>query len=248
MGLLDLGLDLVPGLLTLSASERIAATRPGNLIQFFRQNETAGAVASDSSAQGNDGAYTGVTLADGVGPDGQPVPLYDGSNDYLDAYSAGIAADFNPAAGTLLTWVQVSAAGVWSDGTLRFVVQYRADGDNRLYMAKTTNAGELQWLYEADNTAEIVTTAGHSDTEGFWMALTWDTAAGVDGEVKAYKNAVQQDVTKTALGTWVGALDATTAIWGAANTAAGAVWDGREGLSALWNVALTQAEIEGIVG
>ncbi|MFV1969356.1 MAG: hypothetical protein ACC628_28375, partial [Pirellulaceae bacterium] len=59
--------------------------------------EASGSISDDLSPQGNDGAYTGVTLGQpGIG-DGRTCPLFDGANDYNNIYSAALNTDFDGA-------------------------------------------------------------------------------------------------------------------------------------------------------
>lgn len=233
----DLALDLPPGVLSSGAYWQQLLSIP-DLIALWRQNELTGTDSIDSSGNGHDGTYTGVTLADGVGPDGSPVPFFDGVNDLNDVYSAGLAAAFNEAEGSFIAWARVDEGAVWVDNARREIIRFLASGTDFILMDKDDN-NLLRWSYTAGGTAETVTKAATPDG-WFLMGLTW---SATDDEVKAYYNGVQEGATQTGLGTFTGDLGATTTCIGAASTAAANVWNGGVGIGALWGRALTGAEM-----
>jgi hypothetical protein len=89
-------------------------------LAYWKLDETSGTIAVDSSVNANAAAYVGPTLAANTFLDGSPAPNFDGTNDYVNLYSAGLAVDWDaadPNQGTIALWVRVSGAGVWTDGT-----------------------------------------------------------------------------------------------------------------------------------
>jgi len=68
--------------------DKVLSIQPANLIGYWPMNDASGAVALDYSGQGNNGAYTGVSLANAPGPDGgNSCPLFDGTSDFNNIYS-----------------------------------------------------------------------------------------------------------------------------------------------------------------
>jgi hypothetical protein len=61
--------------------------------------------------------------------------------------------------------------------------------------------------------------------------------------MRAYINGAQVGTTQTSLGTWSGALDSAQTCIGAANTTPASVHSGWLAHPAIWNVALTPAEV-----
>ena len=88
----------MPLLTTLYDSEaylkKLRSVESANLVSIFLQNEKTGSVSYDLSGHNFDGAYTGVTLGQpGVPRTGLTAVSYDGTNDYNDIHSAGLAND-----------------------------------------------------------------------------------------------------------------------------------------------------------
>jgi hypothetical protein len=215
----------------------ILNTQPASLIALWRLSETSGAVANDSSPENNDGAYTGVALANAAGPDGVAVPYFDGANDYVDLHSAGLAADFNGAAGTLAIWVDANIA--WADSNARIFTILLADTNNFLFIDKSA-ANTVLFSYKSGGTAKTVTLVPVTPASWFHVALTWDKA---NDELKAYYNGAQTGTTQTGLGVWAGALSSNQCLIGANTKTPTFVWDGWIGPTSLWKAVLTPAEI-----
>lgn len=205
-------------------SAKVLNIQAANLILYHPMNEPSGGTAIDASPEGNDGAYTGVTLGQtGIG-DGETCPLFDGANDFNDIYSAGLNTDFDEDAGTIAIWAKVSGAGIWTDNAFHWMSQLRVNATNRIFVFKNDDAGNkaISFRYIAGGTnsaVNVVTTT----TDWFHIAWTWDTVAD---EMKAYYNGSQTGSTQTGLGNWVGNLvDADTLI-GANSETPDLIWDG----------------------
>lgn len=230
-------------LLTLFACKRYArkvlSTRP---IAYWVLGEASGTVAYDASGNARHGTHTGVDLGlPGIG-DGRTAPFYDGANDFTNIYSASLAGAFNGAEGTLMVWMKAANAGVWTDGTERFLGFLRADGNNVVRIAKPTTANLMRLLYIAGGTSKTVDIACTAEV---WqqLALSWSRSAGANGEVRAYLNGAQSGSILTSLGTWVGALASNSTLLGSNFVAPVNVWHGNLGHAAVWSRALTPAEI-----
>lgn len=220
-------------------ARRVLVTRPQNLIGYWPMWEGNGVVSFDNSPQGNDGAYTGVTLAQpGIG-DGRYSAFFDGANDFNNIWSAGLVADFNGTEGALLIWARVANAGVWTDGAVRYLLDLLADANNYIYIRKQAVANNFLVTYAANAILKQRFVAINT-TEWMCWALTWSVIAD---EVRVYLDGIQQGATFNGLGVWVGNLVNMATIIGAANTGPNNVWHGNGAHCALYNAALTPAEM-----
>lgn len=221
--------------------QRVLATDP---IAYWMQDEKQGGISYDMVTARSDGArngaYTGVTLGQpGIG-DGRTAPLFDGANDFDAIYTASMAAAFNVSEGSILCWVRVSGAGVWTDGAPRVARSHWADVTNLIQMQKNAAANVISFFYLAGGVNKNVTVA---ETSVNWMAwmMTWSVAAD---ELRAYVDGVQVGTTQNGLGVWAGALNpAFNNIGARDNAIPDQVWDGWLGHGGLWNRPLSPAEI-----
>ena len=200
--------------------------------------EAGGSVAYDISGNGRNGAAAGIDWGyPGIG-DGHTSAYFDGANDYVNVYSASLAAAFNGAEGTIIMWLKVHDVGVWTDGLRHFAVRLEADGNNNVSIMKTTT-NQLYWYYVAGGVSlrpELIVTP----TNFICTGLTWSKD---NDRVKAFYNGPQADVTKTGLGVWAGVLDATRTVIGALNTASVYSWYGYLAHGVLLNREATHAEM-----
>ena len=195
-------------------------------ILYYPMNETAGAAAVNAGTLGTaaNGAYTGVTLNSTTGPDGiNGAPYFDGANDYLDAYSAALAAAFSGTEGSLLIWARVANAGVWSDGILRSAATFRADAGNYARIEKSTVANRRRWIYTANADVDFANQDSVSDTGWACYALTWSDSAD---QAVAYIKGAAAAAAMTPIGTWAGALDPNRTLIGADTKAPANVFHG----------------------
>jgi len=210
-----------------------------NLIGYWPMWEASGGVAEDISPEGNDGAYTGVTLGQaGIG-DGKTCPLFDGANDYNNIYSAALNTDFDGTEGTWALWTKVSGLGVWTDGKTNRGIHIGVNPSNETKIYNHTNNG-LAWEYKAGGVTKTATKVGITDIGWMHWALTWSLT---NDEVIPYFNGIQEGSIHTGIGTWVGDLASSTCIIGAESTVPASVWDGNIADVPLWNIALTAAQI-----
>ena len=201
-----------------------------NNIPIFRQ---AGATnceffvdnVSITLANPLNGDITGAFIDQNAGAKLKKSYLFDGTNDFVNIHSAEINSIFDPTKGTILGFTKVSSAGVWTDGTDRYIFQLNVDGDNQIWILKHNSNNLLRFRYEAGGTIETVDKGSFSPTDYFMWALTWDT--GVANEIEAFVNGVSVGTSST-LGTWVGNLSSIRTIIGALNTTPNNVTDGFE--------------------
>jgi hypothetical protein len=220
-----------------SYADKILGVEPANLIGLWPLNELTGTTADNAEGTAaRDGTYTGVTLGQSVTP--FVCPLFDGVNDFVTLPHAALDTPFDGGAGTLELWVEMSAAGIWTDGAAHTFAKLTADADNYILLQKTTTNGELEFTYRAQGTSETVTKSSVSTTGLFHVAITWDKTANA---VKAYYNGAQEGSTQTIAGTWAGAL--ASAFLGAASSTPTTPHNGYLAPAGLWNKALTAAQI-----
>lgn len=221
--------------------QKILATRPANLVTFWRLNEESGTNANDSSANNLDGTYVDATLANAT-LDGSPVPLLDGAAGFVNVYSAGLSTKFNGAAGTIIIPVKMADVNVWSDGTHRtFIGIFNALESSYVLLKKRNITGYLQFTYNIGGTPLSLSPLSY-DKETGWIVvgITWDKA--VD-EVKVYLQGAQVSSTLTGMGVWSGSLSSARCVIGALTTTPGELHKGWVGPTAIWDVALTAAEM-----
>jgi len=226
---------------TVQYYQRVLATDP---FAYWMLDEKSGAVAYDlvsgRVAGAQNGAHTGVTLwQDGIG-DGRTCPLYDGANDYTNIYTAAFAGAFPGAEGSVAIWVQVSGAGVWTDGNEHRLVTMLANNDNFILIRKATTNNTLQWIYKAGTASKFFSVGGYSSTDWFHTVLTWSKSAD---EANIYYNGSSAAATQNGLGVWAGALNPVYTVIGSTDTVPSSVWSGYLAHVALWNSALTPAQV-----
>lgn len=209
---------------------------------YWPMNELAGTVCKDRSGNGFDGTYTGVTLGQpGIG-DGHKCPLFDGVNDYVNIYSAGLNAAFDGAEGTFMIWGLVND---WTDDTVRLMMRLYDDADNSYDLKKNNGpagANAIRAYAEAgaagdgDNDSTLT-----GSTVFNQYVLTWSDLAN---QAEWFQNGVSAGTIALA-NSWDGAgLDNTRTLIGANITTPGGVWDGRLAHCALWaGTVLSVAQI-----
>lgn len=237
---LGIGLGVGQGGAPLSMTQRIIQSSP---IAYWPLAEASGTVIVDESGNGRDGVYkaAGEPLLGqtGIG-DGRTAPLFDGTNDFGNVFTASLQSAFNNQELTLAVWLQVANAGVWADATTRRALYLEADANNRVALTKTGTANQLNVFYTAGATNKSVSFVTGGQTSWFHLAVT--VSKGAD-QLKMYINGTQQGSTQTALGVWAGSLGATTCCVGAASTAGANPWSGLLAHAAVWARALSAAEV-----
>lgn len=207
-------------------------------LAYWPLSDLSGTAAVELVAARN-GTYAGVDLAQAQAP--YVAPLFGGSGDSCNIYSAGLAGAFSAAAGSISIWAKVYDAGVWTDGAYRNLITFYVDGSNSISIQRSSTNGRVSWFYIAGGTQEQRNKESLSTTAWVHLALTWSVA---DDKVIAYYNGAQEGATMTTLGTWAGALsNNNTAIGCFRVTTALQVWNGWLAHAALWTRALTAAEV-----
>lgn len=219
--------------------DRVLRTERDSLIGFWLQDERVGAVAADSSPESNDGAYSNVTLANGTLLK-RPVPLYTPTDDsFLNVYSVGFAADFDPTEFTILIPIRVFNGAVWTNGLAHNFFVFAADATNYILGRKEVANNTLAFYQNGNGAFLGRTTAAYVTTDWLWCAVTRSESGN---EFHAYINAESLGAL-AGTGAWAGALSNTQAVIGARTTAPIFEWLGWIGPCAVWNTVLTPAQI-----
>lgn len=215
-----------------SAAKRYAnavlATSP---IAFWKLNEGSGSTIVDSSGNGYNGTYTGVTWDGTLSPVNEPVPYWDGVNDYGDVYSAGLSSAIDLNEGFMQIWVKVDSA-FWTDGLNHYLFSFWADVNNRVQLIKTSTNNTLQARRVGGGTSQGAAIGSLSYTDWFSFAMSWSVTGDA---LKAYINGVQVGTTKTGLATASGPLLSTASQIGSLNTSPSTPHAGYLANPTLWN-------------
>lgn len=219
--------------------QRILDIFGSSIIAYWPLNDTSGAVALDKSGNFYNGAYDGSpSLANVAAPGKINVLTFDGSNDKVNVYSAGLASAFNGAEGSILCWIKLSAAE-WAELTQRNVYYFQADASNRVNFYKSASANQMAVQYRAGGTVKSLTINNLSVQDWFCMVTTWSKS---NDRVFFYLNGTQINTSLTGLGVWAGALAATTTNIGSITTAQ--LWKGSIAHVTMLNREATPAEVK----
>lgn len=228
-------------------AQRILHTRPGNLIAYWPLDEQSGAVAHDLSGNAFHGVYTGVDLMQpGIG-DGRTSPYFDGTNDYVNIYSAAFNAAWAPTEMTALGWAKMNAS-VWQDGTYRhFFILQTAAAQNRLWIRRHASGNGRIEFYQRATSATAASILVQVAYRNDWVCFAISASLSAN-QVKPYIDGVLCNAPVAFSGTtWNEALAATTTCIGAGSTVPVNSMLGNIAHCALWNCALTPQEM-GILG
>ena len=222
-----------------SYSARALTTAPTNLVAYWPLDDVGGSVVRDVSGNGRHGAYVGTpTAGTGVGDGRSAAVLPGAATAAIDLYSASLAAAWPTTTGTFACWVKVANAGVWADGTLRYIARFEVGASNHLRISRATGANEIAFQWAAGGTIDTDSWIGLAETGWLHVACTWAAAA-----LNIYIMGVQVG-TSTTLGTWAGSLVSTTVTLGAGtNAGAASVWSGSIAHAVLFNAALNRFQI-----
>jgi hypothetical protein len=151
----------------------------------------------------------GVTLGSASGGHLTNAYTFDGTNDYVNILNSDLNSAFNPDEGTIVTWAKVTNAGVWTDGTVRYLIRFAVNGTNTVEMYKNSSNNVFVFSYYATTVNSGVTNTSFNPTGWQMYVLTWSKTSD---QVKAYINGTQVGSTQTGLGTFTGNLAADGSI------------------------------------
>ena len=219
----------------------VRSTQPWALLGYWPLNETSGVVATNNALSGSgfNSAYQGPTLNSIAGPAGLGnAPLFDGSNDYVNADSASMDAAFSFDEFTIIAWFKVAAIGDWTDGTFKKVwelvsssgeeMSFDFSNANNTIRQRNLIGGSsfaVTYLVPSPTTNWYFAAVRHSLSQSFRDAWLNNVRIGTTATVVA--------ATGTSIGTWR---------FGDYRTG-GNPWHGYLAHCAVWRGALTTAEL-----
>jgi len=225
-------------------SWRVRHIRPESLIGYWPLDEVSGTVCHDLSGNARNGSYVGVDLAKtGIG-DGRTCPYFDGVNDYVNIYSASLAAAFNGAEGTFLCWIKAVSAADWAAATVGAMTRIAADAASNGIRILNGAANDIEWKYIAGGiTVQVIAAATVNKMDWQCLSMTWSKA--ID-QFRVYARGIQIGTTQTGLGVWTGTPTATRMIVGANTVDPALPLHGNLAHVALWRSALSSQENESL--
>ena len=235
-------MGLMPG--GVSYDQKVLGYGP---IAYWPLWELSGTTAQCLVNPAQNGTYSGVTLGqEGIGDGGQ-APLFDGANDYVDIYSAALAAIFPYDEGSFCGWMKVFNVGVWSDGAVRIFISAAAALGGAAFMVNFYRRGVVNNVtYFRDDGADNqvlqhVVVAPVTDWQHF--ALTWSVASG---NLNAYIASAQIGASQPGVLAHVGAdINADMTAIGIGSIGASTwPWHGWLARCAIFGRVLTLSEIE----
>lgn len=171
LGLAITGAPIGPGAGGASYSNKVLAIP--NCIGYWPLTETSGAVATELSGNAANGTAYGVTWADAAGPGANMgrAPSFDGLNDYIDIFSAALAANVDSdGALTISLWCK-HPAGTWTQDQARVQVD--------LFKSATERAGIWKGAAATGYDLLVLYTSGATASAFDTTSTNWIHLAGV---------------------------------------------------------------------
>lgn len=199
-----------------------------DVVAIYLNDDRSGTTITDDSKAGNNGVWTSITLGSERQPKGYNSVLSDGSNDYgtID----NIIGDLDDEEHTCGIVAKVSGSGVWTDGTIRSLVNIRLDNNNNIDVGRGASNNELRWRHKGSGmSASQYSKMGVTTTDWFYMGYT---LSKVGDYFKCYFNGLLES-TKSGIDAYDNPL--SNAYLCARNTNPSAVWNGNEGLVFITN-------------
>jgi hypothetical protein len=169
------------------------------------------------------GDNNGATIGQ---PFGGNIPYsysFDGNNDYVDIYSAALNTAFNGAECTIIPFIKIPTAGIWTDGTFRTSVRVRVDGSNFISLDKSNVNNSFRFLAAGGGTT-IQSTKGSLTTLS--PAMPAITRSESTDTIRFFWNGIQEGSDFNSIGTWAGNLDPDIVLIGASTKTPTQVWSG----------------------
>lgn len=151
-----------------------------NLVAYWRLNDTSGTQCTDYSGSNRHALYGNEpALANAAGPDGELVPFFDGTDQYVDIDNpAGtlVTAGLLGTIGSAMIWGKVTGVGDWTDDTNRILLNIAQDSNNEFHIKKnkTTISGEIDWVISPNTVQHVRSKVGMTTTGWFFAGQTWD--------------------------------------------------------------------------
>lgn len=184
--------------------------------------EKDGTAARELITNATSPTYHNVTLNSSRTPDGNSAPDFDGTTGYIDTITTTLNTVFNGDLHTFGAIVLVGAAGDWTDGQNRFILNIRADANNRTSIFKSSNGGQISTQRTASGSTDTLAYTTASPTGWFYMAAEWNKAGNTS---ELFYNGASVD-TDVCTGAWSGTPVDTDTIVGARNQTPNGPWSG----------------------
>ena len=225
----------------LAYRKKVIATTP---IAYWPLDETSGTAATNYGSIGDtaNAVYDGVglVLADTAGPSGTCLaPKFPAGTARVNLYSAALNTGINRQEISLMCWVKVTEAAVWSDATSRRCVSLLG-ASFIIRIVKTATANRMELYYSDGTTADLVNIATSAPT-GWTQFVITVTKTG--DQLIAYINGSQSGATQTGIGTASGNLVATLNNVGSYDQLYGNPFNGWLADVAIWDRVLTPTEV-----
>jgi len=168
----------------------------------------------------NDGTPTRV----GFGGDARKA-FFDGTNSFVDIYSADLNNKFNGKEFSCIVRSKVSDVAVWTDGTTRYLIRFFVDANNSFYISRVAANNRIQFIYEANGVVATMNETSYAGEVGWFTSGI--TGSDTNDQARAYKNGVEIAASPAVnAGVWTGNLTSSAVVIGAGTTAPINVWDG----------------------
>lgn len=201
------------------------------LVGAWLFNEGGGTIAYDLSGKGNKGTLTSSPVWS-VGFFSGPSLSFDGSASYVDL---GTDASLNPSAVTAAAWVKASSLA----NTYSTVIS-RTDSSvpQSYYTLLVKSTGKLAFYVWGNADINYDGTGANTISVDNWyhLALTYDSSAGLKGYFNGFLDG-------SAAANGVLTSKSVTATVGKDTNTAGRIWNGLIDFPAIWNRALSAAEV-----
>lgn len=243
---LGLPLGFPPGVLggggRQSYTEYMRGVQSANLVAYWPLSETSGTTADNAEGTAaRDATYNNAVPGGDTFDANTTAATFDSTADYINTYTASLSAAFPYTTGTFVTWVKF-ASGVFTDGVARYIgIWDGASTLNRITIYKSATNNTLTFAHRGTDPSyaeKIVNATFFTVSTWTMVAMTWDST------VKAYINGAQVGTTQTGAATMVGPLTTSVSTLGALTNSGSNSHNGSLAHAALWNVALTGAEIQ----
>lgn len=212
-----------------------------SIVAYYPLWEESGTTAYDISGNARNAAYGGVTVNTISSPTGKSGVSFDGSNDYINMYSAGLVNAINYQEGSISFGVKMSSGDVWADGETRRILNLIALNDNEIGIVKDPIANRIVATYKANNITESLIVDSVVYTDWFSVILTWSLS---NDRVRLYINKTLSANSST-LGTFTGPSISTATLAGNYSTSSPTQsWSGYMSDILIVNKEMTQAEVD----
>ena len=150
-------------------------------ILYWPMAETTGTTISDESGNGINGtAVRDVsTMTTQAGPDGNTAPTFDGVNDYISGFAAGLSPYLNESTGSALIWFKPFGAAFWTETTVRYLFNIQQFSTTRISIFKDNQVAARFWFEFINGSGVNQLTTGLSFTSWAMVSMTWNSAGNI---------------------------------------------------------------------